>query len=374
MHVAARGAERHADGDLACALRDQECHQAVEAKRGQEHADGPDAAGRPRRQRLRNEPDRRGIPEGLQQDDRHGRFHLRDGRADLSGRRSALHVLDEQRDITEGLLRHRHKHEWLGHVAEVAVLRVRHDAHDLHGPILVRARLLHEPLADRRTAWPGGVGERLVDNRHDGRCGAVGGGEVSALDQPRAHRLEVARGHDIPVGVDLIAPARVLVASHANAAEAQGRTLQRNHACRRNGRDAIHRPEAFLKPFHERDGVLLTIAGERHVDAGELDVGERISGIGVRDVLQGAQEERRRHDEHQRQRHLRHHERVAQPETPPVRGGVRAMQRRREVGAERLARRSESEDDRGHQRDAERERRHARVHREIEVDLDGERR
>ena len=78
-------------------------------------------------------------------------------------------------------------------------------------------------------------------------------------------------------------------------------------------------------------------------------------GIGVRRLLERAQEQQRRDDQHQRQRDLRGDQRVAQAEALAIGGRVRAVQHRREVGAERVTRRRQPEDHAGDQRDAERE-------------------
>ena len=85
-HVAVRRAERHADRDLARALRDQERHQSVEPERGEEDADRADAARDPRRELLRQQSERRRIVERLQHDDRHVRFDLRHRRPDRPAR------------------------------------------------------------------------------------------------------------------------------------------------------------------------------------------------------------------------------------------------------------------------------------------------
>ena len=109
----------------------------------------------------------------------------------------------------------------------------------------------------------------------------------------------------------------------------------------------------------QRHRLLFAIAGERHVDRGDLDVRGREPGIGVGRLLERAQEQQRGDDQHQRQRDLRGDQRVAQPEALAIGGGIGAVQHRREVGAERVTRRRQSEDHAGDQRDAERERHHA---------------
>ena len=81
-------------------------------------------------------------------------------------------------------------------------------------------------------------------------------------------------------------------------------------------------------------------------------------GIGGRGLLERANEQQRGDDQHQRQRDLRGDERVAQPEPLSIGGGVGAVQHRREVGAQRVTRRRQPEDQSGDQGDAERERHH----------------
>ena len=111
-HVAMRRAERHANRDLARALRDQERHQPIEAERGEEDADRADAARDPRRELLRQQPDRRRIVERLQHDDRHVRLDLRHRGADLLARSAGpARAGRRTRMSLDRLLRHRHVDE-----------------------------------------------------------------------------------------------------------------------------------------------------------------------------------------------------------------------------------------------------------------------
>ena len=142
-------------------------------------------------------------------------------------------------------------------------------------------------------------------------------------------------------------------AGNAQAAEAEAAALQRNHARVRDRLDAGDRLQPLAEPSRQFHRLLFAITGERHIDAGDLDVRRLESRIGVRRFLERSQEQQRRHDQHQRQRDLRGDQRVAQPESLAIGGGIRAVQHRREVGAERVPRRRQSEDHAGDERDAE---------------------
>ena len=109
-----RGAERHADGDLAGPLRHQERHQAVETEGGQADAGQADAAGHPGREALRRQADGDGVVERLHEHHRHARLHLGDGGPQRGVGRGSRGVADEQRDVADRMLRHRHEQERLG--------------------------------------------------------------------------------------------------------------------------------------------------------------------------------------------------------------------------------------------------------------------
>jgi hypothetical protein len=118
----------------------------------------------------------------------------------------------------------------------------------------------------------------------------------------------------------------------------------------------------------ELRAALLRQLAPADVERGEQQVVGVEAGIEVDGVAQGAQEEARADEQHERERDLRDDERVAQAEAaqPGRRAAGVVLERRDEIGARGVERGGEAEDEARRERDGEREEQHARVDREIE--------
>src|ERR1044072_6638315 len=138
--------------------------------------------------------------------------------------------------------------------------------------------------------------------------------------------------------------------------------------------DAGQRTRALGQAAVEVAPLLLRVAEERRVDGDDDGVVRGEAGVNRLRVAEALHEERGAGQHDERERHLREDERIAQTQTARTPFSLRlALEHGHEVGPRSLERGREYEDDAGEDRDYEREDVRARVGRDAEIDLEGER-
>ena len=136
-----------------------------------------------------------------------------------------------------------------------------------------------------------------------------------------------------------------------------------------------------VDPRHDLAQVCVQLIGLRELAARDWqtrrdDVGRVESGVDTHHLEEAADEQARADEQHERQRDFDHHERAAQPAAARVgrRSAPAFLHRPRQIRFRRLQRGREAEDHAGRQRQYQRECEHTRIHRDVRVAWQRERR
>ena len=240
-HARRRGAERHAQPDLARPLRDRVREHAVEADRRQQRC-------------QRGERRREDADEAI---DEHVLLDLFGQRVQVLHRQVGVEPRDELRDVREEGFRLRRGAHIKTDLTGALVLAVRTDEHRRN--LLLHLRVLrvpHEPDdLDRQRAVAAIASEiellreRFVDDRHLRRAERVGAREVAAGNHRDAERLEVAGPDEVEARIGV----RVgigLEAFHRDAVAPVAAAQQRHRGVRHAG-DAGQRREIVLDSLEQ---------------------------------------------------------------------------------------------------------------------------
>ncbi len=225
-------------------------------------------------------------------------------------------------------------------------------------------------LADRVDAGELLPREHFVDHADVHRRIAVGSRESSPAHDRHAERGEVVGADVLEVDVQLL-PLRGYRPSLDGHVGLHVPSAERDSVSRAHTLDSGDRRESRVELFVERALLLVVVVcrgGERDPRREHSALIEAEIGADERAVA--AQEKRRNDQQHHRERHFSHGERVAQPATTaPARLGAPAVAERGvEVDARRTQRGDEPEDHTRDRRQEYRKKQHAAIHGERDVE------
>ena len=269
------------------------------------------------------------------------------------------------------ILRERHVDHRPRVFAKRAVLAIPNDPYDFT-PRTPRALKAH-PLSERLLAAEVAACYRFADDCSQRRAFIVFRGEVAAVRHRNPHRLKVLQPDDVRVhnvrvlgiGAAALAAAYVVgtfLALNEKAEVAAG-TAQRDDARKAGRFDAGKR-------FDPLDDLPVEFAPLRFCVLQQIDVDPGVenfvgieTGIDALRIAQAAQEQAGADQQHQRQRHLRHHENIAKTEALTSLCCCRSfiLQRGHQIGPRGLHRRREPEDNSSRKRQREGKCEHAAI-------------